>query len=154
MQKVREKLNAKLRTSGGFTLIEMLIVVAIIAILIAVSIPLVGNALERAKAATDAANERAAKAAMTIMYLNKTVNPGDTEYTKDTIYCYDASAGKMISAAPNVKYGQCSEHAGEFLSVKYDEDKQEVYMSWGASKADTLTKNGDDLCSADMGTTT
>ena len=37
-------------------LIEMLIVVAIIAILIAISIPLVGNALERAREATDAAS--------------------------------------------------------------------------------------------------
>ena len=33
-------LKAKLKKQGGFTLIEMLIVVAIIAILIAVSIPL------------------------------------------------------------------------------------------------------------------
>ena len=35
------KLKAKLKKQGGFTLIEMLIVVAIIAILIAISIPLV-----------------------------------------------------------------------------------------------------------------
>ena len=57
-----EKLRAKLRRQGGFTLVEMLIVVAIIAILIAVSIPLVNGALEKARDATDQANERAAKA--------------------------------------------------------------------------------------------
>ena len=53
-----KNLKAKLKKQGGFTLIEMLIVVAIIAILIAVSIPMVNGALERAREATDAANEK------------------------------------------------------------------------------------------------
>ena len=42
----------------GFTLIEMLVVIAIIAILVAIIIPTVSNATSRAKAATDAANLR------------------------------------------------------------------------------------------------
>ena len=37
----------------GFTLIEMLIVVAIIAILVAISIPLVSSSLDKARIATD-----------------------------------------------------------------------------------------------------
>ena len=61
-----KNLRAKLKKEGGFTLIEMLIVVAIIAILVAISIPLVNSALDRAKHATDAANERAAKAEVLI----------------------------------------------------------------------------------------
>lgn len=42
-------LREKFRNKKGFTLIEMLIVVAIIAILVAVSIPLVSNALDKAR---------------------------------------------------------------------------------------------------------
>ena len=57
------------RDQSGFTLVEMLSVVAIIAILVAVSIPLVGGAMDRARHATDAANERAAKGAMSIYVL-------------------------------------------------------------------------------------
>lgn len=43
----------------GFTLMEMLIVIAIIAILIAIAIPIFTTQLERAHEATDAANIRA-----------------------------------------------------------------------------------------------
>ena len=42
----------------GFTLIEMLVVIAIIAILVAIIIPTVSSATAKAKAATDAANLR------------------------------------------------------------------------------------------------
>lgn len=42
----------------GFTLIEMLVVIAIVAILVAVIVPAVSNATIRAKASTDAANLR------------------------------------------------------------------------------------------------
>lgn len=50
-------MNRKIRKKG-FTLIEMLVVIAIIAILVAIVIPVVSNATTKAKAATDAANLR------------------------------------------------------------------------------------------------
>ena len=52
---------SKLKKQHGFTLVEMLIVVAIIAVLIAVSIPMVGSALESSRVAVDQANERDAQ---------------------------------------------------------------------------------------------
>ncbi len=52
-----KKLNKK-----GFTLAELLIVVAIIAVLVAISIPVFTSQLEKAREATDAANLRAAYA--------------------------------------------------------------------------------------------
>lgn len=84
---LKQKLARKLKKNGGFTLIEMLIVVAIIAILVAVSIPMVNASLKKAKDATDAANVRAAKAAAIAEYL---LNGG----TGTVTYCYDASTGK------------------------------------------------------------
>lgn len=42
----------------GFTLVEMLVVIAIIAVLVAIVIPVVSNVTSKAKAATDAANLR------------------------------------------------------------------------------------------------
>ena len=54
----------------GFTLIEMLVVIAIIAILVAVVIPVMGNSTQKARAATDAANLRAVYAELNIHVLN------------------------------------------------------------------------------------
>ena len=52
----------KFTNKKGFTLMEMLIVVAIIAVLVAIAIPTLSNQLEKAREATDAANLRAAYA--------------------------------------------------------------------------------------------
>lgn len=54
MKKMMERLNKK-----GFTLAELLIVVAIIAVLVAISIPVFTSQLEKARESTDEANIRA-----------------------------------------------------------------------------------------------
>lgn len=110
-------LREKFRNKKGFTLIEMLIVVAIIAILVAVSIPVVNNALDRAKHATDAANERAAKAELMIQYLSGSDATVQVTANGTTVYCYDAVDGTISTTAPTAAghkdYGKCSKHGHE-----------------------------------------
>jgi prepilin-type N-terminal cleavage/methylation domain-containing protein len=60
------KLNRK-----GFTLMEMLIVVAIIAILVAIMIPTFTAQLEKAREAADIANIRSAYAEAMVKYLDQ-----------------------------------------------------------------------------------
>lgn len=54
----------------GFTLIEMLVVIAIIAVLVSIVIPVVGNTTIKSKAAADAANLRAVYAELNIHVIN------------------------------------------------------------------------------------
>lgn len=71
----------------GFTLAELLIVVAIIAVLVAIAIPVFTSQLEKAREATDAANIRAA-------YAQASVEVLDSE--KDVTYkvnCVQTTAG-------------------------------------------------------------
>ena len=145
------KLKAKLKKQGGFTLVEMLIVVAIIAILIAVSIPLVGSALEGAREATDASNERSFKAALVTSYLLDTANmyEGDVTIEADKVYAYDAANGNVVNEEPSTAYGQgradgggkdADPKTGDVLFGKINA-KGEVTMWWDtkAAPADTMT---------------
>ena len=57
-------MNKKNKKNKGFTLAELLIVVAIIGVLVAISIPIFTQQLEKAREATDLANIRSAYATL------------------------------------------------------------------------------------------
>ena len=65
----------KIKNTKGFTLMEMLIVVAIIAILIAIAIPTFTAQLEKAREAADIANIRSAYSEAMVKYLDGDPNP-------------------------------------------------------------------------------
>ena len=100
MLKYSETTNRK-----GFTLAELLVVVAIIAILIAVSIPIFTGKLNEAKESTDLANIRAAKAAAITDFLQNQEKyvPDDSSgrYTYDKYY--DAKNGALKDKADGIE---------------------------------------------------
>ena len=101
-----------MKNKKGFTLMEMLIVVAIIVILVAISIPVFTSSLNEAKTATDDANMRAAKGLAVSMELTNALANGT--------YYYDAENGKIESGTPANTfegYGQAGDNKGEYIIV-------------------------------------
>ena len=73
------------RQNEGFTLAELLIVVAIIAVLIAIALPVFSNQLEKAREATDLANIRSAYSQVVTQSLTEnTVDPIDVPLVQKT----------------------------------------------------------------------
>ena len=134
------KLMNKKLTKKGFTLAELLIVVAILAILVAVSIPIFTSRLENAKKSTDLANERAAKAAAVVAYMNDGLDVGAT-------YNYDAKDGQIYlsatvtGATTTVKeaskidvYGQQSANNNKIVQVAITAEGASTTATWVEGK--------------------
>ena len=103
------------RGKNGFTLAELLIVVAIVAVLVAVSIPVFNTKLEKARESTDWANMRAAKAAAVTAYINEDTvtsiiggEPHINTFGKEDVTCYyDAASGKLVGLFTKISgYGK------------------------------------------------
>lgn len=111
-----KQLKKKLSGQGGFTLVEMLIVVAIIAILIAVSIPMVTGALEKSREAVDQANLRDAIALGNIAFLT-----GEFDFDADAtdkLRYYEVSddhQGKLTETKGDAETAQCTCDAANTL---------------------------------------
>lgn len=136
MIEMRNVLKTKLNKKG-FTLAELLVVVAIIAILVAVSIPIFAGKLNQAKKSTDAANVRAAKAAVVSEYLQNE----NLDTTSTVKYEYDAENGTVKiynGGSPSVKgYGQSSTNKGKVILVTVapgtgtgEDRKPEITTTW------------------------
>ena len=92
----------KLMNKKGFTLIEMLVVIAIIAVLVAIIVPTVTSATGKAAAATNAANLRTYIAELAVAELNGdiTITAGASSGDAATI---TAKTGKTAPTAPTMK---------------------------------------------------
>ncbi len=89
------------KNEKGFTLMEMLIVVAIIAVLVAIAIPTFNSSLNKAKAATDAANIRAGYASVMMTVMDADLK--GTPVSEDTTYYLNADGTVTTTKPTDVK---------------------------------------------------
>ena len=109
----------KLLNKKGFTLIEMLVVVAIIAILAGISLPTFGGALNKAKKAADDANFKSAKAVAISEYLSKNF---DADTTNDLVSgdIYDIETGSFVSSYSGDAYSQVT--PGQVIKITVESE--------------------------------
>lgn len=120
------KINRKNKGTKGFTLAELLIVVAIIAVLVAVAIPVFTAQLDKAKIATTVANIRAgyAEAQARAMF-----GDYDEAYNNGEFAIYVDDLAIPLSEAQLQKYRADIE--GQLLAAGLNE------VAWGTLPTDT-----------------
>lgn len=91
----------KLKNKKGFTLIELIVVIAIISVLAAIIIPSVGQNIARANNARNLANARAAYAETSINVLLGDITAGGTASIPNgtCTYTLDATSGGIATFA-------------------------------------------------------
>ena len=104
-------MTEKFQNKKGFTLVEMLIVVAIIAILIAIAIPIISATLERAREAVDDGNWRSAISLGNAYYLTETNEATRATFVNGTWRYFDINSNKegyimAAKAVPTKGYGE------------------------------------------------
>ena len=118
----------KMKSHKGFTLIEMLVVIAIIAVLVAIIIPVVGNSTTKAKAATDAANLRSAQSSITIATLTTSDLSAISAVTDGNATSYKTLTGSdapVCKTDPNDAFGYTIDANGN-VNVYYDSATQNI----------------------------
>ena len=129
----------KFTNKKGFTLMEMLIVVAIIAILVAIAIPTFSSALSKAKAATDAANIRAGYANLQIQLLvGEAEKP--TTGTKDYYLQKDGSVKPATVTDGDYK---CKANSTDYKEAENIAGLTGTDLTWTEGKSVVYTVNTD-----------
>ena len=133
MNSMKRKQNKK-----GFTLAELLIVVAIIGVLVAISIPIFTSQLEKAREATDAANIRSQYAEV----MSEAITEGGNVSGKDQFGAVELKQKKDQWQSSGLKenlegvYGQVVgdyPKAGGTAWVEYDGEKAILHYEGGSS---------------------
>lgn len=112
----------KFTNKKGFTLMEMLIVVAIIAILVAIAIPTFAGQLENARQATDVANIRAAYAEANVKYLSGGTGEATTPALKSKDFSkLDTDTKIGEKSLSDIKTEATNPAKGDKITVTVDE---------------------------------
>lgn len=132
----------KIKNTKGFTLMEMLIVVAIIAVLVAIAIPTFTSSLNKARVATDEANIRSGYASVMADVLTSqiSVSADDADKATDMIYTLlvDGSVKKAGDTTTTTEEYKTKGKLGETVNIAGFN-----FSTWEKGKGVTYEYKGD-----------
>lgn len=118
-------LKAKLKNKKGFTLVELVVVIAVLAILAAIAIPIVTGVVDKANAATDAANAQAYESAFKMLTAELDLKDEDRLAPYKTVAKGDVFAVTALKLASVNNAGKLAAKQSEF-AFYYNKETQEV----------------------------
>ena len=107
-----------MKNKKGFTMAELLIVVAIIAVLVAIAIPVFTAQLEKSRDATDTANLRSAYAEVIAAQLT-----GDSAVSKSVVQKGTDESNAGLSEFKNSEFSVATPKSGGTWNVSWDGSK-------------------------------
>ena len=123
----------KIKSSKGFTLMEMLIVVAIIAVKVAIAIPTFTTSLNKARVAADAANIRSGYASvMADILTNHLEDKGNG--TTPTKVVYNLKKDGTVVAGTEGTYAGDFKTQGKATDTNKKQDIAGQMLNWGSGK--------------------
>lgn len=99
---MKEMIKRVREDRGGFTLAELLVVVAIVAVLVAIAVPVFSGSMQKAEDAVDTANKRSAQSEALTTYQLAT---DKTDAAVTTQYFYYSDDGKEVTSTDDYAYG-------------------------------------------------
>lgn len=120
----------KFTNKKGFTLMEMLIVVAIIAVLVAIAIPTFSGSLAKANAATDLANIRSGYASAQIKVMTEKVTETKLYLQKDGSVDSNTT-NAYICKGKSTDVSGANEIGGKNFGATWEKDQKIAYTITG-----------------------
>lgn len=136
-----------MRMKKGFTLVEMLVVIAIIAVLVSIVVPAVSGAVLKASAAANAANLRAVQSTVQTDYMANPEKYGNALITKadDGVLLFGEQVSFDAPVAKAVSAGSMNVPAGTQMMVRIQQDSSVVatYAGFDLGDFETILGGGD-----------
>lgn len=110
---MKEMIKKVREDKEGFTLAELLVVVAIIAVLVAIAIPVFSASLNKSQAATDEANIRSGYAVVQVKALDGSAGTDKTWYLNTDGTVTNTASGSFTCSANSSDLGSTPNIAGQ-----------------------------------------